>query len=373
MRVALVHDFLAQMGGAERVLEVLHEMFPDAPVYTSVYVPKVMPSHFSTWDIRTSFLQHLPAPKKTHRLVLPLYPLAFETFDLRDYDLVISSSSAFAKGVITQPHTVHICYIHTPMRYAWMTHSYLERERIPRPIRLLLEPALHRLRTWDAVAALRVDRYVANSTVVAQRISHFYRRECDIVYPPVDTSRFQPSSLKEDYYLVAARFVPYKRLDLAIEACNRLKRPLLVVGSGRQESSLKQMAGPTIQFLGRVSDSHLAQLMASARAYIMPGQEDFGLSPVEANASGCPVIAYAAGGALDSQIEGVTGVLFKEQTVESLCDAICRFENLSFSVDQLRQHALQFDTSVFKTRMAQIIEEELGKRHKSAITWREAR
>lgn len=364
MRVAIVHDYLAQMGGAEKVVEVLHEMFPEAPVYTSVYVPEAMPASFKSWDIRTSFLQRLPALKKTYRFALPLYPLAFESFDLRGYDLVISSSSAFAKGVITQPHTVHICYTYTPMRFGWMTHSYLEREEIGGLERVLLEPVLYHLRLWDVVAALRVDKYVAISKVVAQRIARFYRRECDIVYPPVDTNRFKPSAQKEDYYLVAARFAPYKRLDLAIEACNRLKRPLKVVGSGRQEAYLRRIAGPTVEFLGRVSDAELVQLMAHARGYIMPGQEDFGISPVEANACGCPVIAYAAGGALDTQVDGVTGVLFPEQSVESLCEALCRAESLAFDIHVMRQYAQRFDTSVFKERIRQIIEEEMAKQHK---------
>lgn len=359
MKVAIVHDFLVQMGGAEKVVEVLHEMFPDAPIYTSAYAPDLMPTQFRNWNIQTSFLQKLPFKRISHRLALLLYPLAFESFELSEYDLVISSSSAFAKGVVTQPNTLHICYTHTPMRYAWMTRSYLKRENMSYAMRMLLAPVLHRLRTWDAVAAARVDHYVANSSVVAARIRKFYRRESQIVFPPVDIGRFRISPEVGNYYLIAARFIPYKRLDLAIEACNRLQRPLKVVGDGRQSAKLRALGGSTVTFLGRVNDEELAEVMSHARAYIMPGEEDFGISPVEANACGRPVIAYGAGGALDSQIHGVTGVLFKEQTVESLCDAIRHAECINFDPQRIRAHAMRFDTGVFIQEMQRVIETAL--------------
>lgn len=359
MQIAIAHDFLAQMGGAEKVVEVLHSMYPEAPIYTSVFIPEVMPSYYREWDIRTSFLQKLPFLHKTHRMALPLYPMAFESFDLSGYDLVISSSSAFAKGVMTHQDTVHICYTHTPMRYGWNAHAYLEREQISAPMSRILSPALHYLRVWDAVASMRVDGYIANSQIVADRIKKFYRRDSKIIYPPVDTSRFQIAPYDEigDYYLIAARFVPYKRLDLAIEACTLLKRPLKVIGSGRQEAYLKSIAGPTVEFLGRALDEELIGLMSRARAYLMPGQEDFGISPVESNACGRPVIAYGAGGALDSQLDGVTGILFYEQTADSLADAICRSESIQFDPQKIRSNAMRFDTEVFKSRMRNVVDD----------------
>jgi glycosyltransferase involved in cell wall biosynthesis len=355
MKVAIVHDFLVQMGGAEKVVEVLHDMFPEAPIYTSAYDPNAMPAYFRTWDIRTSFLQKLLMKKHTHRLVLLLYPLAFESFDLSQYDLVISSSSAFAKGVITQPHTTHVCYTHTPMRYAWMTRNYVKNEHLSQPLRALLAPGMHYLRKWDAVSAMRVDQYVANSSVVANRIAKFYRRDCEIVYPPVETSRFNTVADTADYYIIISRFVPYKRLDLAVAAFTRLKIPLRVVGTGRQLRELQRNAGSNIQFMGRLDDAILPDVLARARGFIMPGEEDFGIAPVEANACGVPVIAYAAGGALDTQIDAVTGVLFSEQTVEGLCAAVQRAEQIRFDRQAIRAQARNFDVDAFRRGMSEVI------------------
>ena len=357
MRVAIVHDFLMQMGGAEKVVEVFHDLFPDAPVFTSAYDPEAMPRAYRAWDIRTSFLQKLPAKRLTHRAALLLYPTAFESFDLSSYDLVLSSSSAFSKGVITQPHTTHICYTHSPMRYAWATSSYVEKERISSPLRSLLAPGLHYLRTWDAIAAMRVDRYIANSSAVARRIRKFYRREAEVVHPPVDTDRFQlaPRGEVGDYGIVASRLVPYKRVDLAVRAFTKLGRPLKVIGTGRQLESLKAIAGPTIQFLGYVPDSKLPGLIARAKMYLMPGEEDFGIAPVEANASGVPVVAYAAGGALDVQVEGKSGVLFRPQTVEALCGAIESAYQTEWDPDVIRQNAMRFDTPSFRAKIQHVI------------------
>jgi glycosyltransferase involved in cell wall biosynthesis len=359
MRVAIVHDFLMQMGGAEKVVEVLHGMFPDAPIYTSAYDPNVMPDYYRAWDIRTSFIQCLPFKSLTHRLALMLYPLAFESFDLSEYDLVLSSSSAFAKGVITQPHTVHICYTHAPMRYVWTTRSYVKSARANRLARIVLEPMLHYLRVWDVVAAHRVDRYIANSHAVARRIEKFYGKTSDVIYPPVDTKRFSISEDVEDYYIIASRFVPYKRLDLAVEAFTRLGRPLKIVGGGKHRKALETLAGKNIEFLGHVDDAELPKLMARAKAYIMPGEEDFGIAPVEANACGRPVIAYAAGGALDTQIDGVTGVLFQHQTVEDLCAAVLALDEQTIDPVRIRAHALQFDTEAFIENINRIICSEL--------------
>ncbi len=355
MKAAIVHDYLVQMGGAEKVVEVLRDMFPSAPVYTSLYDPSAMPESYRSWDIRTSFLQKLPSKRKAHRLALPLYPMAFESFDLSGYDLVISSSSAFAKGVITSPDTLHICYTHAPMRFAWDTGKYLENENVPRPLGGALALVNHYLRAWDSVASARVDQFVANSSVVARRIRKYYRSDSEIIYPPVETKRFALSRQPGSYYLIAARAAPYKRLDLAVSAFSRMGKPLKMVGGGRQMEALKAGAGPSVEFLGRVGDAELVELMANARAYVMPGAEDFGIAPVEANACGRPVIAYAAGGALDTQIDGVTGVLFDQQTVESLCAAVLRLEELDLDPGAIRESALRFDTSVFRRRLGDLI------------------
>lgn len=362
MKVALVHDFLMQMGGAEKVVEVFHDMFPDAPVYTSAYEPSVMPERYRQWDIHTSFLQRLPLKRKSHRAAVLLYPTAFESFDLSQFDLVLSSSSSFGKGVITQPHTTHICYTHTPMRFAWTPRTYMKEERVSMMARTLLGPGLHYLRTWDALAAMRVDHYIANSRTVADRIQKFYRRDSTVIHPPVDTTKFQMASEVGDYYIMVTRFAPYKRLDLAVKALTQLGRPLKIVGSGRYGAELQKMAGPNVEFLGHVSDAELPKLLASAKAYIMPGVEDFGIAPVEANACGRPVIAYAAGGALDSQIDGVTGVLFPDATVESVIDAVRRLDELKLDPHIIREHALTFDTERFKERMAHFIESVMHER-----------
>jgi glycosyltransferase involved in cell wall biosynthesis len=359
MKVAIVHDFLVQMGGAEKVVEVLHDLFPDAPIYTSVYDAQAMPDYYRTWDIRTSFMQRVLMKRHTHRLALLLYPTAFESFDFSKYDLVISSSSAFAKGIITQPHTTHVCYTYTPMRYVWMTANYVRNEGIARPLRRILTPGLHYLRTWDSIAATRVDKYVAISRAVARRINKFYRRDSEIIYPPVDTCRFKMAKNVGDYYMIASRFAPYKRLDLAVKAFTELGRPLKVVGTGRQMKALQDQAGDNVEFLGHVDNDQLAQLMARSKAYIMPGEEDFGIAPVEANACGRPVIAYAAGGALDTQEDEVTGVLFKEQSVAGLCEAVLYADTIDFNPEEIQAHARQFDVSVFRQRIKEVTIEPL--------------
>jgi len=371
MKVAIVHDFLMQMGGAEKVVEIFHEMFPDAPVYTSAYDAKAMPDAYRSWDIRTSFMQKMIFKKYSHRAALLLYPTAFESFDLSSYDLILSSSSAFAKGVITSPEAVHVCYTHAPMRYVWSTRSYVQKERMAGPMRTLLGPALHYLRNWDSIASTRVDRYIANSSAVAKRINKFYRREADVIHPPVDTSRFQISEEVDDYCILVSRFVPYKRIDLAVEAFTRMNRPLKVVGNGRQMKDLKKIAGPTVEFLGHVGNAELNVLMARAKAYIMPGEEDFGIAPVEANACGRPVVAFAAGGALDVQVDGVTGVLFKEQTVEALCEAVEKLDTIEWNPQRIRENAMRFDTQKFKEKIATAIATtEVGDRRKSIGTER---
>ena len=362
MKVALVHDYLNQMGGAERVVLALHELFPDAPLYTSIYDPNRVDQAFHNIDIRTSFMQKLPLVKKHHQPFLPLYPFAMERLDLRGYDLVLSSSSAFGKGIITGPETMHICYCHTPMRWCWNYNEYVERERLGKLSRAVLPFLITGLRVWDQTTAMRVDHFIANSPVVAERIAKYYRRESAVIPPPVEASRFlfDPASEPEDYFLIVSRFMPYKRIDLAISACNRLQLPLVIIGSGRDEERLRKMAGPTIRFLGRLSDSEVLRYYAHCRALILPGEEDFGITPLEAQASGRPVIAYGAGGALASVVDGITGRFFTEQTVDSLADVLATFDERAFDTNTIRNHALEFDKPRFNRRMLQFIEARMS-------------
>jgi glycosyltransferase involved in cell wall biosynthesis len=361
MKVALVHDYLNQMGGAERVVMALHEIFPDAPIYTSIYDPERVDPAFQRMDIRTSFMQKLPMVTKHHQPYLPLYPFAMERLDLRGYDLVLSSSSAFAKGVITRPETMHICYCHTPMRWCWNYDEYVEREHLGRMARSILPFFITGLRIWDQTSAMRVDHFIANSPIVAERIKKYYRRDAVVIPPPVEASRFpfDASTTAEDYFLSIGRLVPYKRVDLAIEACNRLQLPLVVIGGGRDLASLQKLAGPTIRFLGRLSDAEVLHYYAHCRALLFPGEEDFGITPLEAQASGRPVIAYGAGGALASVIDGVTGRFFHEQTVESLAAVLATFNEQMFQPESIRNHALEFDTPRFQRRILQFIEAKL--------------
>jgi glycosyltransferase involved in cell wall biosynthesis len=362
MKVALVHDYLNQMGGAERVVLALHEIFPDAPIYTSIYDPRRVDAAFQQMDIRTTFMQKLPLVKKHHQPFLPFYPFAMERIDLRGYDLVLSSSSAFGKGVITRPETMHICYCHTPMRWCWNYDEYVERERLGKIARSILPFLITGLRVWDQMSALRVDHFIANSPVVAERIQKYYRRDAVVIPPPVEVSRFafDPATQPEEYFLIVSRFMPYKRIDLAIEACNRLQLPLVIIGSGRDEKRLKRIAGPTIRFMGQLSDEEVLQCYARCRAFILPGEEDFGITPLEAQASGRPVIAYGAGGALTSVIDGVTGTYFHEQKVESLAAVLASFDERKYDPQTIRNHALEFDMPRFHRRILQFIEAKMS-------------
>ena len=364
MKVALVHDYLNQMGGAERVVLAFHELFPDAPLYTSIYDPQRVDPAFKSMDIRTSFMQKLPLVTKHHQPYLPFYPFAMEKLDLRGYDLVLSSSSAFAKGVITRPETLHICYCHTPMRWCWNYDEYVEREQLGALARKVLPFLITGLRLWDQTTAMRVDHFIANSPVVAERIQKYYRREAAFIPPPVDASRFpfDPTVEIADYFLILSRLVPYKRIDLAIEACNRLQLPLVIIGGGRDLERLKQMAGPTIRFLGRLPDAEVVHYYTRCRAFLFPGEEDFGITPLEVQACGRPVIAYGAGGALASVVDGSTGVFFREQTVESLMAILATFNERMFHPASIRSHALEFDLPRFNRRVLQFIETKLSEK-----------
>jgi len=360
MRIAIVHDYLAQAGGAERVVEAMHECWPEAPIFTSVYDPDATFPSFRQMDVRTSFLQRLPFARssKFHKVALPLYPLAFEHLDLSGYDVVVSSSSGFAKGVITGPETCHISYCHTPARFAWRYHEYISRGGYDRSLRRVLPFIVHFLRAWDYTCAQnRVDYFLANSFNIARRIRKYYGRESEVLYPPVDVHRFQvaeePSA---DFLLVVSRLLPYKRVDLAVEACSRLGLPLKVVGTGPDLARLKEMAGPSVQFLGRLPDAEVTRLMANCKAFLFPGEEDFGIAPVEAMASGRPVVALRAGGALETVIEGETGLFFDEPTGDSLAATLRRLDELEVHPDRIRAHALRFDVSVFQKRLRRMVD-----------------
>lgn len=348
MRIAIVHDWLNQMGGAEQVLIALKELFPDAPVYTAMYDRKAMPELMAGWKIYTSFMDRLPGIYRRHQLYLPLYPLAFEQFDFSEYDVVISNKSGFCHGVITPANTVHICYCLTPTRFLWNTGHYLAREQVGGPFRRLLVPLLSVLRLWDQVAAQRVDYFVSISRAVQQRVAKFYRRDSVIIYPPVNTRRFETDTPPGDYDLIVSRLVPYKRIDLAVKAYTRLGRPLVIVGDGRDRPTLEAIAGPTVRFVGRVSEEELRRWVQGCRAFVFPGEEDFGIAPIEAQAAGRPVIAYAAGGALDTVIEGVTGTFFHEPSPEALAEAVVRLDTIQFDPATIREHARRFDVSNFK-------------------------
>lgn len=356
LRVAIVHDYLNQQGGAEKVVEVLCRMFPDAPVYTSVYDPDTMGSFWKNVDIRTSFMQKLSSKIGIAKSLLPLYPSAFECFDLAEYDLVISSSSSFAKGVITRPETCHVCYCYTPTRFLWMYHEYTDHQRFGPGVRRLLPVVMSPLRVWDFTAAYRVDHFIAISRTVEARIGKYYRRSSSIVEPPVDIDSYKVADQQEDYFLVVARLLGYKRVDLAIEAANRLRVPLRIAGDGPDRARLQGLAGPTVTFLGRVSDDDARLLLGRCRALVWPGEEDFGLVPVEAQASGRAVIAFNAGGAAETVIDGVTGMHFAPQTVEALAGAMDRFDPAEYDSSALRKNARRYALPQFVKRMTRELE-----------------
>ena len=360
MKIAIVHDYLNQFGGAERVVSALHEIFPLDPIFTSIFDEKRMPESFSRMDVRTSFMQNLPLIFPLFRWYLFLYPLAFQSFDLGEFDVILSSSSAWAKGVKKREGQLHICYCHTPMRFVWRYQDYVKREAIPPILKELLPFLLEPVRRWDLDTAAGVDHFIANSRTVAERIKQTYGRESVIINPPVDCEFFQPSSLDRDYFLVVSRLNPYKRIDVVVEAFNRLDLPLKIVGAGPDHGNLMKMAGPGIEFLGRATDQELAKCLAECRALVFPGEEDFGIVPLEAMSAGRPVIAFRAGGAEETVIEGETGTFFGKQTADSLVQAVKRFQFQSFNKKRIREHALKFDKGVFKQRIKEFVEQKGG-------------
>lgn len=371
MRIALVHEYLAQSGGAEKVLHAMHEIWPEAPIFVWFYDPTKFRGEFANAEVRTSFIQKLPFATKKYQWYLPLMPRATEYHRLDEFDVVLSSSSMFAKGVLTRPETLHICYCHTPPRYLWTeTHEYIQNLKYNPLIKKFILPQLiTRLRLYDKLSADRVDRFIANSQTVRGRIQKFYRRESHVIYPPVETEIFGPKSQKEDYFLTGGRLMYYKRFDIVMSAFNRLKKmKLKVFGTGPEEEKLKKMTASrgNIEFLGNVTEAQKSSLFANATAFIHPQIEDLGLTPIESMVSGTPVIAYGAGGVTETVIPGVTGVFFKEQTWEALLDALLNFEPALFDAQTLYEHALKFNKQNFQNNLKKFVEESFEE-HKRGL------
>jgi len=361
MKVALVHDWLVSMRGGERVLEVLCELFPGAPIYTLFHTPGSTSEVIERHPITTSFLQKLPKFEKYYRYTYPLMPMAIEDFDFSGYDLVVSTSHRIAKGVITPTNTCHISYIHSPMRDAWeFTHEYFGKSQMSWWKRLVIPPQLTFLRVWDVLSTSRVDALIANSHNVQKRIFKTYRRDSTVIYPPVDIERYKPSLVKGHYYFMVGSFEPNKRVHLAIDAFTRLGYPLKIVsGSGRGHEELLKKAGPNIEFLGWQEDETVAELFAKAKAFIFPGIDDFGITPVEAQASGTPVVAFGQGGALETVIDGETGILFYEPTADSLQEAVKKVDSIDWQTEVLVEHAKRFSRQSFTRQMDEFIQHTL--------------
>lgn len=356
MKVAIVHYWLTEMRGGEKVVEALAELYPDADIFTNVHDPAAVSPAIARHRVITSFVNRLPFARRWLAQYLPLMPLALEQLDLRGYDLIISSESGPAKGIIPPLDAVHVCYCHSPMRYGWdMYQDYLAAAGVM--TRFLMRPAIHYLRLWDVTSALRVDHFVANSTHTRKRIRRYYRREADVLPPPVDVEGIQPSAEPGDFYLFVGQLTAYKRPDLAVQAMSRLGRPLVVIGRGEELARLQRLAGPGVTFLGWQPDEVVRDHYARCRALLFPGEEDFGIVPVEAMAAGRPVIAYGAGGALDTVVDGETGIHFHEATVESLEGAVLRFEEgeARFDPARIRTHAERFGAERFKADFSALV------------------
>ena len=357
-KIALVHDWLTNMGGAEKVVYCFHEIYKDAPIYTTFYTPNNLDDKFKNLNVKTSFLQG----KKTvinHKKYFPLMPLAFSRFNMKDYDIILSSSSSCAKGVKKRKDAIHICYIHTPMRYAYeYKHEYLDGMN---PIKkCLVNILLFFMRIWDKNNSKRVDYFIANSSEIKRRVKDTYGRDAIVINPPVDCNSFNISNTDGNYFFIVSRLVKYKRFDLAIKACNELHENLVIIGDGPEKDYLESIAGPTITFLGRQDDDVVRKYMSECKALLFPGLEDAGIVPVEANASGRPVICYGKGGVLDTIIDGKTGIYFEEQTVESLINAIDVFNKTNFDKEEIRKHSFQFDESEFKKKIKEYVEKVSG-------------
>ena len=370
MKVALIHDHLAQDGGAEKVLKVLAELFPNAPIYTLLCNKKNIDKYYSNRHIETSIIQKLPGGVSHYQWYMPFMPMAVEFFDLSDYDVVISDTSSFAKGVITTNHTLHICYCHTPTRYLWSdTHQYINELKYNKYFKKIIALVLNYIRMWDRLAADRVDKFIANSNFIAKRIQKYYHQPSTVIYPPVEVNNFNISSDVKDYFLIGGRLAPYKRVDIVIKTFKKLNKKLKIFGNGVDLKRLKKIAGENsnIEFLGRVSDKDKAELYRHCLAFLNPQEEDFGITMVEAMASGRPIIAYKSGGAMEIVVEGVTGIFFNEQTVDSLVNALNNFNSLNFDPIAIRQHAEQFSVEKFKNKIIEFVNKKYEKFNKSVF------
>lgn len=362
MKIAIVHDHLTQIGGAEKVLRVFHEMFPNSPIYTLVYDEKKMEKIFPKSLIRASFLQKLPGAVKHYQWYLPLMPIATESYDMSGFDVVLSSCSALSKGVIIHSNTLHICYCHTPTRYLWSdTHSYVAGLRYPFFIKKFIPLILNRLRVWDQVAAQRVDVFIANSNFVAQRIQKYYNRKSVVIYPPVETQRFFISDSIDKYYVTGGRLVSYKKFDITVHAFNQLGIHLKIFGDGPELAFLQKIAKPNIEFLGKISGGKLAEVYSRAIAFIHPQIEDFGITVIEAMASGRPVIAFDGGGARETVVSGISGEFFDEQCWEALADTVVRFKPQQYNPQAIKNYAEKFGIERFKKEIQELIQREYGR------------
>jgi len=352
----IFHDNFAQMGGAERVAEALHQAFPGADLMTTLSVTERLSTYLKGRTITATWMQHLPAKARLFRWYFLIYPFAIESVNLNKYDVVLTSCFGYAKGVKRRKDALHICYCHTPMRWIWRTSDYLEREGINGWKRRLLMLTLKPLKAWEIRAAKRPDFYIANSQEVARRLRDAFGVDSTVINPPIETQRFSISPEVDDYYLILSRLIPYKRIDLAVEACRRTCRQLKVVGVGRDIKRLRAMAGPTIEFLGRQSDEAVAQLISRCQALIFPGEEDFGMALLETNAAGRPVVAFKGGGALETIMPGLNGLFFQEATVESLMASLDSFEGMQWQPANIRAHSEKFDIEVFRQRIREFIQ-----------------
>ncbi len=363
MKIALVHDFLVKLGGAERVLKILADMYPEAPIYTLLYDEDICGKVFPSSRVRPSFLQKLPkALRKRQKYLLPLMPRAIESFDLSGYDLIISSNSAYAHGILASSSSQHICYCHSPMRYAWdYTHEYMQEQHAGRFKTYMANRMIHNIRLWDQLAADRVDTYIANSNHVRKRIRKYYRKESVILYPPVDTRRFKPQKEHNNYYLIVSTLSPYKKIDLAVQLFNKIGKELIIIGSGSQYEYLKSIAASNVHVMGFKDDETVKKYMEGCRALIFPGEEDFGITPVEAMACGKPVLAYGKGGTLETVVPGVTGEFFYEPTVESMEDGLGRMiiNEPNYSPTKIHKHAVQFSTQKFEENFREFIKKNV--------------
>lgn len=359
MKVALVHDYLTRLGGAERVLASLCEIFPAAPIYTLLYDEARAGKVFPKSKIQFSRLQKLPKIARDNvRYLLPMIPRTIEDWDFSKFDLVISSSSAFTHGVLTGPQTRHISYFHSPMRFAWdWTHEYIKEQRVGLIRKIAIAHILKKIRMWDCTAASRADTAIANSKNVQSRIKKYYRRDAEIIYPPVDVSRFKTSKSNEDFFLIISTLTPYKRIDLAIQLFNKIRRKLVIIGDGPQKEFLQNISGDTIDFLGFKDDKTTTEYLMNCRALIFPGEDDFGITPVEAMACGKPVLAFGRGGARETVVEGVTGEFFNEPTIASMEDALARFmlNECNYSPLKCRRRANEFSKEIFVEKIKNIV------------------